>query len=150
VPHPAPPLPRRFGQRLPAAVAITWHELAPFDRRHLVAVAEQLERAGHPDHVVLAGLLHDIGKVGRITVVDRVAMVLLRRLSPVLLDRLAASRWSAPFLEGLHLLLRHAERGADLLADAGMPAEVTWLVRHHERPDAHPELRALQAADHRH
>jgi hypothetical protein len=150
VPAPAPVLPPRYAEYLPARVERAWHALAPYDRRHLVAVAEDLAASGHSAHVVLAGLLHDIGKAGRVTVVDRVAVVMLDRLAPGLRHRLASRQRPLPGLDGLHLLLRHAERGANLLAGAGMPADVVWLVRHHEREAGRDDLRALQAADHRH
>lgn len=149
-PAAAPTLPHRYVDRLPARVLRAWATLAPYDRRHLLAVARDLEAEGHGRHVVMAGLLHDIGKAGRVTVVDRVANVLLGRLAPGLRDRLAARSRPAPGLDGLHLLLHHAERGADLLADAGTPADVVWLVRHHQSEIDHAGLRALQAADRRH
>lgn len=149
-PRATPPLPERFARDLPAPVVATWDALSTYDRRHVIAVANDLEDAGHPPHLVLAGLLHDIGKVGRVTVVDRTASVLLGRLAPGIRERLAARPRPLPGLDGLHLLLHHAERGADLLASAGVPADVVWLVRHHEREFDSTDLRALQAADHRH
>lgn len=149
-PAPAPILPPRYAGHLPARVARAWDALGAYDRRHLIAVAGDLAAAGHSEHVVLAGLLHDIGKVGRVTVVDRVAVVMLDRFAPTLRDRLASRPRPLPGLDGLHLLLRHAERGADMLAEAGLPADVVWLVRHHEREADRDDLRALQSADHRH
>lgn len=150
VPTPAPVLPPSYAEHLPARVARAWDALATYDQRHLIAVAGDLAAAGHSAHVVLAGLLHDIGKPGRVTVVERVAVVMLDRLAPRLRDRLASRPRPLPGLDGLHLLLRHAERGANMLAEAGMPADVVWLVRHHERETGRNDLRALQAADHRH
>lgn len=146
---PVPP-PARFRRHLPGAVVAQWRALASYDQRHLIAVAATLAASNHPEPVVLAGLLHDIGKAGRITVVDRVAHVLLGRLAPDLRDRLARRHRPLPGLNGLHLLLRHAAAGADALERAGMPAEVVWLVRHHERDLPHSGLTALRAADRRH
>lgn len=147
--HPAP-LPTRFAPGLPEPVIAAWRRLSPYDQRHLIAVAGDLHTAGQPERVVQAGLLHDIGKAGRVTIVDRVALVLLGRLAPGARTRLAARQRPLPALNGLHLLLRHAEAGADLLERAGMPAEIVWLVRHHERDIDHAGLRALQVADRRH
>ncbi len=149
-PAPPPPIPARLAARLPEPVLTRWHALGSYDRRHLVAVASDLTASAQPDHVVLAGLLHDIGKAGRVTIVDRVAHVLIGWIMPRMRARLAARSRPVPGLDGLHLLLRHAETGADLLEKTGMPAKVVWLVRHHEQPTEHPDLRALVAADHRH
>lgn len=146
----AVPLPEPCQRSLPASVAVRWSALSPYDQRHLLAVAAELADDGQPEPVVLAGLLHDVGKAGRITVADRVASVLLGRLAPGLRDRLAARHRPLPGLNGLHLLLRHAPAGADLLARAGMPEDIVWLVRHHEADLAHPGLAVLQAADRRH
>ncbi|MDF3042406.1 MAG: hypothetical protein K0Q71_5112 [Thermomicrobiales bacterium] len=150
VPAPAAVLPPRYARHLPAGVAQAWETLGAYDQRHLIAVAGELAAAGHSERVVLAGLLHDIGKAGRVSVVDRVAVVMLDRLSPKLRDRLASRPRPLPGLDGLHLLLGHAESGANLLAEAGMTEDVVWLVRNHERRPGSVSLRALQTADHRH
>lgn len=150
LPSSPPPLPAHIAERLPEPVRAAWRSLSAYDRRHLVAVAADLDASGQPDHVILAGLLHDIGKAGRVTIFDRVAHVLLGQIAPSASTKLAARSRPLPGLDGLHLLVRHATTGADLLADAGMPAEVVWLVRHHEQPTEHADLRALVAADRRH
>lgn len=143
----APPLPRHLVEHLPAEIQQAFRALASYDQRHLIAVAHDLESSGLPRHVVLAGLLHDIGKSRRVSVVDRVAKVVCTRLAPRLLLRIACLDRPPRLLEGLHLLLRHAARGADMLTEAGMPADVTWLVRHHEHDIADADLHALKAAD---
>lgn len=143
-------LPPPYRHALPEPVVAAWERLAPYDRRHLLAVARDLERAGATEILVLAGLLHDIGKAGGVRVADRAAHVLLSRVAPGLHRRLAHRGRSTRLLRGLHLLMHHPERGAELLDAAGMPEELVWLVRHHESPQPHPWLRDLQAADHRH
>jgi hypothetical protein len=145
----AVPLPEPWEDRLPAAVRQAWYALGPYDQRHLVAVARRLADEGHGEHVVLAGLLHDIGKAGHISLAARTLFVLAAPLGAG--PRVAAIRRirRAPGLGGLHLLLHHAAAGADMLERAGLPPEVVWLVRHHERAIDHPGLRALRAADRR-
>jgi hypothetical protein len=143
-------MPERYRATLPVAVSDLWRRLEPYDQHHLIAVACDLEASGEPDAVVLAGLLHDIGKAGRIALPHRVAHVLLGRLAPSVADRWRASSARVPGCDGLHLLLRHAANGAALLAAAGMSDEIIWLVEYHEERLDHPGLNALRAADRRH
>lgn len=132
-------------------VADAFRCLSPADQLHLIAVAGHLRAAGWGDEVVTAGLLHDIGKgsVGvRITVIDRGLWVVLRRVQPKRSSRLASQTQPPLHGRGIWALARHAEIGADHLADAGYNAEVCWLVRNHEdRIHTDRRLRALIAAD---
>jgi HD-like signal output (HDOD) protein len=127
--------------------------LCAADQRHLIGVARLLEKAGAPDEVVCAGLLHDIGKAMpgmHVTLPSRGAWVILRRLLPRAAATLAMRTDPPRACGGMWVLARHAEHGASLLADAGYPERVCWLVAHHERPDIDdPGLCALIAADDR-
>ena len=67
------------------------------------------------EEIRIAGLLHDIGKIG---VSDAVL------LKPAPLDE---SEWAE-----MH---RHPETGAKLLAHPGLCEVREWVLRHHERPD---------------
>ncbi len=134
-------------QRLPAA-----------EQTHALAVLRAMEAEQGTDAgrvLAQAALLHDVGKVGgRIRLWHRVAKVLLQALHPRLLDHLALDEprsWRYPFF----VLLHHAERGADLSAEAGTDAVAVALIRaHHLAPaqsglDAQGQamLAALQRAD---
>jgi HD-GYP domain-containing protein (c-di-GMP phosphodiesterase class II) len=89
--------------------------------------------------VKLAGILHDIGKVG---VPDEV----LQKAGP-----LDSGEW-----EEMH---RHCELGSRLLSGAGLEDIAAWVLAHHERPDGTgypvglerseipPEARILAVAD---
>ncbi len=144
------PFPSSYRETVNPNIIARWDRLSPYDQRHLVAVASDLRRSGLPETVVLAGLLHDIGKAGTVWLPARVAVVLLRRLAPDLAGRLGSMDTPPPGLRGIHLLLNHAERGARMLDESGLRPQVSWLVRHHESRASHPYLTALQAADHRH
>src|SRR4051812_16470939 len=104
----------------------------------LIAAELGLEEE-HIQRVKLAGVLHDIGKVG---VPDSV----LQKAGP-----LDDGEWDE--------MRKHCELGSRLLAGAGLPDIAQWVLCHHERPDGTgypsglaradipPEARILSVAD---
>ncbi|HEX5164964.1 MAG TPA: HD domain-containing protein [Thermomicrobiales bacterium] len=126
--------------------------LTPFDRAHHLRVYRLLADAGQDDPDLLrAALLHDSGKAaerGRVGVVHRAVYVLVGRVSPALLDRLASH--DDRFRHGIWLSLRHAEIGAELVRDAGGSERCCDLIRRHNDRSASddPLLAALIADDH--
>ena len=117
-----------------------------------------LRGEGHGDGALAqAALLHDVGKAGAgLTLVHRSLAVILERLAPGLLRRLArpaAGGWRYPFYAHLY----HAEIGARRAEAAGCDPLVVALIRHHDGPGAWPDapagwqecLQALRRADER-
>lgn len=143
-------MPALYADSLPDPVVAAWNHLPPYDQHHLLAVADDLRRAGAPHTVVLAGVLHDIGKGESTSLFARAAVVVLNRFAPDAARTLRNTSAPPPGLKGIHLLLVHADTGARLLEGYGVRQEVVWLVRHHESTTSHPYLHALQEADHRH
>ena len=121
--------------------------LSAADRRHSIELAARLHRDGHTDPLLLrAALLHDVGKAeAKLRLWHRVLVVLANRFAPRLAVWLAVSPvgWRRPFFVARH----HAAIGAELLEQVGSPAEVVWLVRHHERPGDHPLGKLLYVYD---
>ncbi len=117
------------------------------DQRHCLDVFYVLEGRGCQDEeVLLAALLHDVGK-GPIRLWHRVAYVLLRAIWPRLVARLAQPDGRG-WWRAVASLENHAARGAALAEAAGTPAAVVELIRHHQRADASDgRLALLREAD---
>jgi len=134
-------------QHISPALQRLFYTMSARDQRHSVDVARALLAEGEDDEaLVQAALLHDVGK-GPLRLWHRVAFVILQALSPRLLARLAppgTGGWRAPF----DRLLRHGERGAQMLEAAGAPQETVRLVRYHENASVQERsLARLRAAD---
>lgn len=132
--------------------ADAFRALPAADQAHLLRVFHILKAGGvHDRDLLTAALLHDLGKVapdGRVRLMDRVLCVLLGRLAPAMLTRLAglpAPAWR----RGLALAVHHAELGAGRVAALGGSDRTCWLIdNHHTSPlPAEPDLRRLVAAD---
>ena len=153
--RPEPPAQREvlLSRFLTAEQAAVFHRLSIFYQSHLCRVCERLLAQGEQDRdLLVAALLHDVGKIGdtgTVLLPHRVARVVLRRLSPSLLARLArlpANRWRAGFALAVH----HPALGAEKARQLGCSERTCWLIAHHEdKPAPHDDqLRRLIAADH--
>lgn len=120
------------------------------DQRHSLDVYAALAATGCTDPELLAAaLLHDAGKGDhRVRFVMRPMVVILRKVAPSVLTRLAGPSaqapvgwWRRPFRDAWH----HAEWGALLAERAGLPPRVVLLIRTHHDP-AGPAA-ALHAVD---
>jgi hypothetical protein len=121
---------------LPAAGRALFFTMSRNDQRHSLTVYRALRERGCADMDLLAAaLLHDSGKgAGRVPLVIRPPVVLLRAFAPGALRWLARSPrpW---FRRPFYAAWRHAEIGADLAAQAGLPARVVTFIRTHHQPD---------------
>jgi hypothetical protein len=125
---------------LGAALFPLFLSMAPRDQRHCLDVYRRLRAAGCADReLLMAALLHDVGKGRQVRLWHRVAYVILMAVAPWLRPRLRG---------GLAALRDHPQRGAALLAAAGAPPGVVELVRGHEdSAGADERLSLLQEAD---
>lgn len=108
------------------------------DRAHSLRVAQlclaSLERFPELDERVMmkAALLHDVGKIGAdLGLAFRTLWVLGHRVAPWLLDwiaRRSAGARPGSLRHKMHVQLRHAEIGANMLREVGTEEEVCRLV----------------------
>lgn len=128
-----------------------WAAMSGPDRRHAVAVARHVEdRLGpdRPDTVLVAALLHDVGKtVAGLGTYGRVVATLSGAVAGEDTARLWASGRGLTRRVGLYLDYR--ELGVDLLELAGSdPMVIAWSREHHDPPERwsiDPELGAVLA-----
>ncbi|HEV2065498.1 MAG TPA: HD domain-containing protein [Thermomicrobiales bacterium] len=152
-PRSSPAIPCAIASELRPGTAEIFKQLAQADQVHAIDVAMGLAELGAPPDLVIAGLLHDIGKVQdsyRITVADRIAHVLMCRFAPTTVDRLRRSIAPRGGTQGLWALSVHDHVGAGIVRDLGYGDRIEWLVRHHQTPDPDdPDLLLLQVMDNR-
>lgn len=80
-----------LGWRLRPGTEEIFRRLSTGDQIHSISVAQQLRAHGASEELVVAGPLHDIGKIRgpyRITVAHRIALLLVRRIVPGAVERL--------------------------------------------------------------
>ena len=136
---------------LPAGAGALFRRMPRDGQAHALRVARDLKRAGetHPS-LLAAALLHDAGKsAARLTPLTRSIFVVLQRLAPHWLQRLADTGWRRPLVA----LRDHPRIGADWARRAGCDELTVWLIEHHPdhlddiSSDRARLLRALQAVD---
>lgn len=137
----------RVRELLPPAAVRLFERMPVADRRHALDVVEQLRSDGVTDaDLLVAALLHDAGKGGRMRLWHRVAGVLLERLAPSALRRLAAAddrSWRHPF----HLYLHHDAISAELAERVGCSARAASFIRGTVASADEHLLYTLKAAD---
>jgi HD-like signal output (HDOD) protein len=146
-------IPHSIGSRLQLGTMKEFSNLAAADQSHSVAVATELVRCGAPEHLVTAGLLHDIGKARgcyRISVWHRIAHVLLGRFFPNAIVQLRSHTRPSRGAGTLWALAVHDIVGAEVVRQLGYDERIQWLVRQHQTTGLDdPELELLQAVDDR-
>ena len=122
-------------------------QASPALQKHQVQVCRVLlERRETDSDLLLAALLHDVGK-GEIALVERGLLVLGAALRPGLLERLVRpGRWG--WQRRLSGFIDHGAVGARLALAAGAtPRAADLIARHHDAPGSDRLQACLRAAD---
>lgn len=132
--------------------------MQPSEQAHALMLLEALHTRGETDpDLLVAALLHDAGKQRcPLHLWERVVIVMVQAASPVLAWRWGeqpagrCTGWRKPFV----VAAQHAEWGADLALQAGIPPLAAALIRRHQQPAPAESalredilLRKLQAVD---
>ncbi len=122
------------------------------DQAHAITVARILQQQGYDDkRLLLAALLHDVGKAPGVSIAYRTAMVLIKKIAPSWLNTLSpdTTGWLSPLARAYH----HPEIGANLAQQAACHPDTVALIRHHQeheselREELQKWLKALQKVD---
>ena len=134
-------------QILPSSAWLLFDRMPVADRRHGLDVGRRLLAAGIDDRELLAAaLLHDAAKGDRLRLWHRVGGVLLARLAPWLLARLASPDPSSRRY-ALHLFIHHAEISANAARSAGLSQRTAAFIRGQVAGGDAGLAAALHAAD---
>lgn len=126
-----------------------FESLPRMEQNHGIAICKTLEKRGkHSPDLLVAALLHDVGKVEHVpTLCERVLTVLVEHFTPKLARRFAHGQPTG-LKRGFVIRRVHADLGADLVREAGASSRVVDLIRrHHKLPGDDCDLIALQAFD---
>lgn len=131
--------------QLPAAAFALFQTMSDADQQHSLRVCRGLQERGCQEQdMLMAALLHDVGKAGgRVPFWTRPAIVLGKLCVPRLLQHLAIApalfdRQEPPlprWRRSLSYAWWHAEVGADLAAQAGLSERAVLYIRTHHQPN---------------
>lgn len=107
--------------------------MSPADQAHSLDIYRRLLQQGENDpHLLVAALLHDVGKSRYpFSPLERVLVVLVQAFAPRLAQawgQSAPRSWKRPFV----VAAQHAEWGAQMAADAGASPLTVALIRYHQ------------------
>jgi hypothetical protein len=133
---------------LPVQAAAAFRALPKADQQHALRVYRSFVVRGEADtDLLVAALLHDIGKYPGVGITQRTVRVLFARW-PRLLASLTSTHWlPRRWRNGLTRLFDHAAISADLAASWGCTPATVAIIRASHDANVHETVRRLQAMD---
>ncbi|MBN1680875.1 MAG: HD domain-containing protein [Anaerolineae bacterium] len=149
-------------QHLDPPLFALYRRMRRSERQHSLRVLRDLLQGGHthPD-LLVAGLLHDVGKTRTpFTLPEKVLVVLVRATAPRRIEQWGSAQRGSGSSRGWRrafaVSVQHPAWGAEMVAEAGgSPLVVELIRRHQDTLDGPPQTEAdqllalLQAADNR-
>lgn len=131
------------GRLTPSQWAL-FSQLQPVEQEHALRVLHKLLAQGEnqPD-LLVAAMLHDVGKLRyRLNPIERAIVVLVQAILPEVAQRwgnLPPAGWEGTptWCKAFILAKRHAEWGAEMAHQVGVPPLVESLIRQHQHPHSH-------------
>lgn len=132
-----------INKKLNKSIKNDFLQLSNYEKKHSVLVAQAVEREIKDDpDLVLAALLHDIGKVKHhINIIEKSILVILDYLTKGNLKKYNKNK-------SINIFYNHGEIGYDILKNTGCNERILYLIKnHHNKSIKSDDLNVIRKFD---